>query len=252
MSARCLCIAFLAGLAIAAPVAASQDTRSEEIDDYSIASSALLDYLYATFSSDPDGNLFFASNNIAVPRERFLECGGFDSGNKFAAGEDREFCFRWRRRGFPMVRIAAMRVAHRHPLSLASFCELHFRYGQGAVQYHKSRARNGASRVHFESPRFYLAMPRYAFAKFRGAQAWRIAALLAISQASHLAGYLCECIGAVLRAPRGFIPRASSPSDRAPIDPLPSSDSSPSAPARPPVPEGPCDRTSPAASAESS
>jgi len=182
------------------------ETWSEAADDYALASSALLEYLYEAFSSAPDGNLFFASNNIAVPRDAFLDCGGFDAGNAHCAGEDREFCFRWRKRGFPMVHVREMKVAHHHPLGFASFCEMHFRYGRGAVQYHRARARSGASRLRFESPRFYLGMPRYAFEKFHGARAWRISALLALSQASHLAGYLTECVAAAFRSDASAAP----------------------------------------------
>lgn len=53
------------------------------------ASQSLLRYLYAALHGTP--MMFFTTNNFAIERQAFLECGGFSTAFRTAAGEDREF-----------------------------------------------------------------------------------------------------------------------------------------------------------------
>ena len=48
----------------------------------------------AYYNADPLQARFFASNNMALPSERFHMIGGFDTTFPIAAGEDRELCDR--------------------------------------------------------------------------------------------------------------------------------------------------------------
>ena len=68
---------------------------------YSSASQALIDYLYSYYSSASQG-IFFASNNIAMSRQHFLDIGGFDVSFPLAAAEDRNLCDCWQQAGYPM------------------------------------------------------------------------------------------------------------------------------------------------------
>ena len=61
---------------------------------YSEASQGIIDYLYEYFGEHPPRR-FFTSNNLVVPREDFVEIGGFDDTFALAAAEDRDFCERW-------------------------------------------------------------------------------------------------------------------------------------------------------------
>ena len=55
---------------------------------YSEASQGIIDYLYEYFGEHPTPRRFFTSNNLVVPREDFVEIGGFDDTFALAAAED--------------------------------------------------------------------------------------------------------------------------------------------------------------------
>jgi len=61
---------------------------------YAAASQMLVDYLYGVMNETPEKAGFLASNNLVVPKEQFMAVGGFDTGYKKAAGEDRDLCRR--------------------------------------------------------------------------------------------------------------------------------------------------------------
>ncbi|MCP4837583.1 MAG: glycosyltransferase family 2 protein, partial [Phycisphaera sp.] len=56
---------------------------------YTLASQTILDAVYEFYNSDEGDPRFFASNNIALARDRFVELGGFDTAFPLAAAEDR-------------------------------------------------------------------------------------------------------------------------------------------------------------------
>jgi len=70
---------------------------------YSMASHLLHAYIYSYYNADPDAARFFASNNFAVPAAAFRAIGGFNTIFGTVPSEDREFCYRWRHRGYRMT-----------------------------------------------------------------------------------------------------------------------------------------------------
>jgi GT2 family glycosyltransferase len=158
---------------------------------FSSAHQALLDYLFETSNADPEQAHFCATNNLAVPRKLFLQMGGFDTSFRYAAGEDRELCERWRAHGFELHYLSSARVDHYHALRLASFCRMHFNYGRGARHFHdlpESKSR----RTRLKSPRFYLGLLVYPFRNLPGGRAFNIFLLQLLSQGAHTVGYFWE------------------------------------------------------------
>jgi glycosyltransferase involved in cell wall biosynthesis len=130
---------------------------------FSETSQLILEMVYEHFNRDPANAYFFASNNMALRRDGFLEIGGFDLTFRVAS-EDREFCDRWRMQRRKLVYEKAAQIEHRHPLSLAGFCGIHWRYGQGAFVYKDKRmARNSGTMV--DDLRFHRAWPRILLKK---------------------------------------------------------------------------------------
>src|SRR5262249_54366671 len=120
---------------------------------YSVAGQMLVDYL-SEWQSKHGPAPFFASNNLAVPIERFRVLHGFHEGFGLAAGEDREFCLRWARAGGQMSYAADAMIHHANRLALGSFWSQHFRYGRGALQLRRLLAR--------EAKRYRLPLTFYA------------------------------------------------------------------------------------------
>lgn len=161
------------------------------------ATQALMTYLYGYYLEQR--RPFFASCNMALERQRFLELGGFDTQFPLAGGEDREFCRRCRREGLELVYAAGAVVRHHHALTLRSFLRQHFNYGRGAMFYHRLR-REGGRAVGTEPPSFYLGLLRHPFADPECRRPGTTALLLGLAQVATAAGYLRERIS--LRATR--------------------------------------------------
>jgi GT2 family glycosyltransferase len=158
---------------------------------YSTASQALLEYLYSYYNPLPMHAAFFASNNFALARESFLAFGGFDENFQGAAGEDRDFCDRWRHAGFLMSYAPEAVVHHAHKLTPRTFWRQHFNYGRSAVRFHRARAQRGAGRVRLEPLSFYTNLVRHPF--HMGLTACgSVSALLIVSQLANAAGYFYE------------------------------------------------------------
>ncbi len=126
---------------------------------YSAISQMIVDLVYRQFNPSPDTATFFCSNNFAMPVRRFQELGGFDDQNfRLAGGEDRDFCTRWRLRGWKLRQVNEAVVRHFHHLSLPKFWKQCFNYGRGAWTYHrleKLRGENSLIRdsgLHFSLP----------------------------------------------------------------------------------------------------
>jgi glycosyltransferase involved in cell wall biosynthesis len=164
------------------------------------ASQLLIDYLYDYYQVEKTGNRFFTTNNIACDAGVFRELGGFDETFPLAAGEDREFCERFQRRGGSMVFAEDAKVMHWHDLNLRRFAKQHFNYGRGADFLHRSRwAAMQASgnvvhpwRPKLERPSFYVNLVLYPFKRERGVAAWRLAALMGMSQMAYASGYVYQ------------------------------------------------------------
>lgn len=104
--------------------------------------------IYAQVSQDMNDHLsalpgapFFPSNNIAVPRDAFLALGGFDTGYRRAAGEDRALCRSWDAAGYAFAAAPGAVVDHHHALSARRFWRQHRNYGYGAARFHETAPR---------------------------------------------------------------------------------------------------------------
>jgi glycosyltransferase involved in cell wall biosynthesis len=161
---------------------------------YSVAQQMLMDYLYDYYNRDARHAGFCPTNNLAVPRQAFLDIGGFDTSFPFAAGEDREFSARWSREGGGLVFVRDMPVYHQHVMGFRSFMRMHFHYGRGARRFRKGEAMDSVHRG-FEPGKFYWGLIVYPFGQagpFRGAL---LCLAQILSQGAHTAGYLREALG---------------------------------------------------------
>ncbi len=154
---------------------------------YSAAGQLLTDYLYAYYHDSNGKARFFASNNLAFPVERFREIGGFDKTFPLAAGEDREFCDRWLRKGYGLIYGPEVVVYHSHDLTLRTFLRQHFNYGRGAFFFHQLRP----EKIKVESFSFYIKMLHYPFRQSCRHKSI-LSALLALSQVANTSGYFWE------------------------------------------------------------
>ncbi len=159
---------------------------------YSSASQQLLAWLYHYFNHHSAQPRFFATCNLALPTQGFVELGGFDTSFPLAAAEDRDFCDRWRIAGLKMAYAAQAHVYHYHHLTLASYWRQHFNYGRGACRFHARHHERTRSRVPFEPLYFYWGILRSPFHAPEIQRPWPVAMLLALSQIANLSGYLCE------------------------------------------------------------
>jgi GT2 family glycosyltransferase len=161
----------------------------------SAASQMLCDYLYAYYNGNGSPR-FFTSNNLTLERDLFGAIGGFDPSFTLAAGEDRDLCDRLLRAGVPLRYVPDAVVRHAHRLGPWAFVCQHFRYGRGALVYHRTRQARGGGRVRVEPPRFYAGMIRYPFrASAPRRRAAAIAGLLVFSQLANAAGFGWEALG---------------------------------------------------------
>jgi GT2 family glycosyltransferase len=88
-----------------------------------------------------DAPRFFTTNNLAVPAQRFLKCGGLNP--LFRISEDREFCDRWVHKGGRLKYVPEAVVFHKHDLSFRAFVRQHFSYGGGGHRFYWLRAQRG-------------------------------------------------------------------------------------------------------------
>ncbi len=156
---------------------------------YSTASQMIVDEAYAYFLSRNSDLRFFASNNMAVSAKLFHESGEFDS--SFRTSEDRDFCHRWIRRGYPLAYAPKAIVHHHHHLTLTTFCRQHFNYGRGAYQFHRTRERGGRSLLK-PDPRFYASVCRRALLTPLSRKSLRMAGLMGLWQVANLTGFLWQ------------------------------------------------------------
>jgi len=156
------------------------------------ASQTLIDFIYEYFSQNPDGPVFFTSNNLAAERDAFMEVGGFDPSFPLAAAEDRDLCDRWRASGRPMRCAADARVGHAHELYLGSFLRQHFHYGRGAYQFHRRRAKRLDEPIRVEPLAFYAGLLAFPLTRSGAHHRPSVAALMLVSQFANAAGFFLE------------------------------------------------------------
>ncbi|TVQ45340.1 MAG: glycosyltransferase [Gloeocapsa sp. DLM2.Bin57] len=156
---------------------------------YSEASQLLIDYLYQYYNVETETPLFFASNNIALPREIFEKMGGFNINFPLAAGEDREFCDRALQLGYTLRYIPEAEIAHSHYLTLAKFWRQHFNYGRGAYFFHQNKAQGLDGKIKVEPLTFYVNLLTYPFGHKSWLPGTLIASLFWLSQVANVAGF---------------------------------------------------------------
>ncbi|HEY9890020.1 MAG TPA: glycosyltransferase [Candidatus Obscuribacterales bacterium] len=159
---------------------------------YSTASQLLIDYLYSYYNEARGAATFFASNNFAMPRDRYQKIGGFDTDFPLAAGEDREFCDRWRHYGYPLYYAPAAEIDHAHWLTLRQFWRQHFNYGRGAYHFHRVRSDRTASTIQVEPLTFYWRLLTFPLTQPTEHFAGGIILLLFLSQVANVAGFFRE------------------------------------------------------------
>lgn len=163
---------------------------------YSTASQVLIDYLYKHYNADSNRSSFFASNNLALPADRFHALGGFDTTFPLPAGEDREFCDRWLHHGYEMIYAPEVQVYHAHKLTLPTFWRQHFNYGRGAFCFHQARSQRNDGRIKVEPLSFYFNLLTYPLSGALPQQALLLAALFVVSQVGNVAGFFWERLNA--------------------------------------------------------
>jgi GT2 family glycosyltransferase len=158
---------------------------------YSTASQALIDYLYSYYSQ-PQKEMFFASNNIAMAKANYLAVGGFDTSFPLAAAEDRELCDRWQQQGLPMRYAPEVTIRHAHHLSLQSFWRQHFGYGRGAFCFHQLRAQRSDQPIRVEPFKFYADLLSYPLSRSDIQSPVFVSALFFLSQVATTSGFFWE------------------------------------------------------------
>lgn len=164
-------------------------TNSLHDDLYAETCQTLIDYLYIRFQHSND--LFFTSNNMVMSKSDFQSIGGFDTGFRTSAGEDREFCVRAAEKGIRLVHVPAIHIGHAHALSLTSFVRLHFKYGRATHTYRQAIRRLDIKKRTGGGKGFYLHLLLYPF-KSGQPNAFAQMTLLAVSQAATICGNLYE------------------------------------------------------------
>lgn len=156
---------------------------------YARTSQLILDVAYAYYNDHGRTARFFASNNLALPADRFRALGGFDP--SFSTSEDRELCDRWLREGYGMTYAPEALIYHAHLLSLRRFWRQHFGYGRGAYRFHHIREQRGAGRFRPDLT-FYRKLAAAPFTEEHGVRMLVTAALLLFSQLANSVGFLYE------------------------------------------------------------
>lgn len=160
---------------------------------FAVTSQLLIDYLYDYYSRGADGPLFFASNNFALSARLFADMGGFDMTFPLAAGEDRDFCDRWRHCGRTLAYVPEAVIDHAHHLTARSFWRQHLNYGRGAYHFHQCRRLRHQEKAKMEPASFYLGLVLFPFKVERtGMRRVMTAVLLAVTQLANIAGYFLE------------------------------------------------------------
>ena len=161
-----------------------------------LASQTILDAVYAFYNADESDPRFFASNNIALGRDRFVELGGFDTAFPLAAAEDRDFCDRWRFRGWPMRFLPDAVVMHAHSMNLQGFWRQQYNYGRGAFHYHRLRRLRKSGEI-WQDTRMHAVLPKLMF-RALGEMDWstriKVFSLLLVWQIANLCGFIRESL----------------------------------------------------------
>jgi GT2 family glycosyltransferase len=143
------------------------------------------EFIFAQRSPRTASFEFLPTANLAVPSEAFWRREDFP----LAAGEDRDFCRRWRQNGYRLLLSRTAIVNHLRDMRGRDFVRQHYHYGQGARFFYNA---------HREAPRmsvpFYSRLLRAVFKRGTLRQVASLGGLVAVSQASTAIGYVCRVL----------------------------------------------------------
>ena len=172
-------------------------------DPYAAATQGMIDTLYSVMNEDYFHARFLTSSNFVVPRNAFLNLGGFDEGYEGAGGEDRDFCRRWIHAGYEMIFVPEAVVVHAHESSPGHFLRQHFGYGKGAFGYYRGGRGFPGDGKGFAG--FYLELLRSPVKCRPMADKLLLECLMIVSQIATGAGFLAAWFMEVFGALRGVI-----------------------------------------------
>ena len=168
-------------------IAVGGTIRNGLIDNLFAEASDLLarEFTSAHYSSESESYEFLSTANLAISTAAFWQVGGFREDFPLPAGEDREFCFRWRQHGYSLLLVPTAIVNHFHDMCWSGFVRQHYRYGQGArLFYDAHRAAPSMSGGLYR--RLLSAVLQHGLRP----QAASVGGLLAVSQLASTIGYL--------------------------------------------------------------
>lgn len=161
---------------------------------YSTASQLICELAYNHFNQYIEQASFFCTNNMAVPKTKFLEIGGFDE--NFKTAEDRDFCKRWKNNGFTMIFAPEAVIYHAHKLTFLTFVRQHFNYGRGSYQFYDKKSLHGPGyfrdllKFNFNPRNLFL----YPLSKNQGFRGAYLILLMIIWQLVNGLGFLSEAV----------------------------------------------------------
>lgn len=156
---------------------------------YAAASQSISNYLTRYYEHSASSLGFFPTNNVCIRAEDFRRLGGFDTAFPLAAGEDRDFCMRWRAAGGELVYCAGAVLGHAHDMNLRRFLRQQANYGRGARRLHRIIADRPVPGRRFEKLGFYAGLLAHPLRSGGLRGVWR-AALVAFGQGAFFWGYL--------------------------------------------------------------
>jgi GT2 family glycosyltransferase len=162
-------------------------------DPYATATQLIMNCVYDYYAHSPTGHRFFSTSNLAVPTNRFWLLDGFSERYPRAAGEDYDFCARWREAGFQNEYAPEVEVGHAHGHTLRSFWRQHYGYGRALFRVREGMAqRHGRSGIELEAPGFYRQILTYPLKHSAPGRAIRNTALVFLAQIATVMGGLRE------------------------------------------------------------
>lgn len=177
-------------------VVGGQTVNSLTQNIFSIASQHIIDIGYEHCNSNFQQARFFTSNNMAVPRELFLQLNGFDE--RFRTSEDREFCDRWLKSGLVMIYKPDIIIRHGHNMNLFRFWRQHFEYGRGTCLFYQLSSQKEPGKFKIEVD-YYVKLVLSAFKYGSLLKGTSIAIAILISQFAYVLGFLKEKLKSFLR-----------------------------------------------------
>lgn len=155
---------------------------------FSETTQLIITYLSETSRVATEKPTFFPTNNLVVPRQTFLDLGGFNAALRF--GEDREFCHRWWAANRMSIAVPNAAVTHWKSLDIRRFWQLHVRYGAGSALYRQMITPKAQKGIRIEGSSYYWQLLTYPFKLYPSQRAMHISGLLLLSQLATAVGFI--------------------------------------------------------------